>query len=77
MKYSTEQYYNMVVHVETSILDAELHNSRIMKRLEEEAELKALHARLNETLLNAVGIISNITALLDIGMKQTDIEMKR
>lgn len=63
MRYMKEQYENMVQHVETSILDAELHNGRILSRLEDEEKLKELHHALAEKLLECVALITTIEAL--------------
>lgn len=65
VKYTEEQYYAMVVHVETDIMEAELHNSRIIKHLEEGDTAMALHEELQEALLHAVGIMTSIIELAE------------
>ena len=65
MRYTEEQYTNMTQGVEASILDAELHNGRIINRLEDEEELKKLHHALADKLLECVALVTTIEALKD------------
>ncbi len=61
MKYTPEQYQNMVMTVQSAIMEAELHNGRILKRLEkEDALLFSLHEKLQKVLLEAVGAIADV-----------------
>ena len=63
MKYTTEQYRNMVAHVSSDIMDAELHNGRIINRLEGEPVTEK-HQELQKVLLEAVRLITEIEDLL-------------
>jgi hypothetical protein len=62
MKYTPEQYKNMVEHVNSTIMDAELHNGRIRRRLEvqDDEEVLLLHKQLQDKLLECVGLITDI-----------------
>lgn len=55
----------MTVGIETDIMNAELHNSRVIKHLDESDTVIALHKELQEILLKAVAAVTNITDLLD------------
>lgn len=65
MRYTPDQYYNMCVHVESDIMDAELHNGRIIKHLEESDTVLSMHKELQEILLKAISAITSITDLLE------------
>ncbi len=65
MRYTLVQYTDMVETVQSAIMQAELHNGRIVKRLEGHEKKQAeLHKRLQEELLKAVGTISEIEVIL-------------
>lgn len=61
MQYTPEQYGNMVDHIVSFIMEAELHNGRVIKRLEDnDAKLRDMHNRLEVVLLQAIGISGEI-----------------
>lgn len=67
MRYTPEQYNNMSSHVTESILDAELHNGRILKRLEHETERIALHQKLHTLIHQCLEVCSDIEDRIDHG----------
>jgi hypothetical protein len=65
MRYTPQQYYNMISHIETSIADAESHNGRIIKHLDEGDPTMVMHRDLQEMLIKTLGIAEGIMEWAD------------
>ncbi len=65
MNYTPVQYTNMLQHVDSSVMDAELHNGRIEKHLDSasEKDLVRLHSMLQDALHIAIGCLSQLETL--------------
>ncbi len=60
MKYTPEQYKNMVEYISSSMLMCEIKNSRVLKNLEDEQELITMHEELEKKILECIHLISDI-----------------
>lgn len=54
MNYTHEQYACMRETIVSALMEAELHNSRVMKRLTSESDLYDMHEKLGEVLRRGI-----------------------
>lgn len=60
MNYTQAQYEHMRETVLNALMEAELHNGRIIKRVTSEAHLHALHSELETKLVECIEICARI-----------------
>lgn len=69
MRYTPEQYQEMVEVVESYLLEAENHVSRIVKRLDgttqDEVVSRAFFEILDKKIIEVIGILHSLTSVLD------------
>ena len=65
MRYTPEQYSNMVKSVVSYCMEAEHHNWRIIRRLENETELIDLHKQLEKKLEECMTLTLDIEERLN------------